>query len=57
MQLNPQTIAALAARLEACQDQVRDTEKISNEYPDMDWDDAYAVQDAILASSVGSRPA
>ena len=52
MQLNPQTIAALAARLEACQDQVRDTEKISNEYPDMDWDDAYAIQDAILASKL-----
>ncbi|MBS0468560.1 MAG: 2-oxo-3-hexenedioate decarboxylase [Proteobacteria bacterium] len=49
MALNQQTIAQLAEHLENCQLQVRDTPKITDEYPDMDWDDAYAIQDAILA--------
>jgi 2-oxo-3-hexenedioate decarboxylase len=48
MTLAKDTIAALAEHLDDCQSQVRDTLKITNDYPDMDWDDAYAVQDAIL---------
>jgi 2-oxo-3-hexenedioate decarboxylase len=49
MNLDAATIAALAEHLEACQLQARDTPKITDEYPQMDWDDAYAIQDAILA--------
>jgi 2-oxo-3-hexenedioate decarboxylase len=45
---NP-TIDALAERLENCQLQVQDTHKITDDFPGMDWEDAYAVQAAILA--------
>ena len=48
MALSPQTIAQLAEHLETCQLEVRDTPKITNDHPDMDWDDAYAIQDVIL---------
>ena len=48
MALNQATIAQLAEHLENCQLQVRDTPKITDEHPGMDWDDAYAIQDAIL---------
>jgi len=48
MALNQATIAQLAEHLENCQLQVRDTPKITDEDPGMDWDDAYAIQDAIL---------
>ena len=46
--LDTATLEALAARLEDCELQARDTLKITLDHPDMDWDDAYAVQDAIL---------
>ena len=49
MALSKDTIEQLAEHLEACQLQVRDTPKITDEHPGMDWDDAYAIQDAILA--------
>jgi 2-oxo-3-hexenedioate decarboxylase len=48
MQLEPDTILALAAHLEACRLQARDTPKITDEYPQMDWDDAYAIQRTLL---------
>ncbi|WP_404301324.1 2-oxo-3-hexenedioate decarboxylase [Alicycliphilus denitrificans] len=48
MALSKQTIAQLAEHLETCQLQARDTPKITGDHPDMDWDDAYAIQDAIL---------
>ena len=48
MALDSNTIAGLAEHLEACQLQARDTTKITDEHPGMDWDDAYAVQDEIL---------
>ncbi|MFZ2122531.1 2-oxo-3-hexenedioate decarboxylase, partial [Rhodoferax sp.] len=41
------TINALADRLEGCQLQQQDTPKITDDHPDMDWDDAYAIQDEI----------
>jgi 2-oxo-3-hexenedioate decarboxylase len=47
MKLNTQTINALADRLEGCQLQQQDTPKITDDHPDMDWDDAYAIQDEI----------
>ena len=48
MALDKNTIAGLAEHLEACQLQARDTTKITDQHPGMDWDDAYAVQDEIL---------
>ncbi|MGO3742591.1 2-oxo-3-hexenedioate decarboxylase [Kerstersia sp.] len=48
MALSPDTIKQLADHLETCQLEVRDTPKITNDHPDMDWDDAYAIQDEIL---------
>jgi 2-oxo-3-hexenedioate decarboxylase len=53
MALDEHTIAALAEHLESCQQQVRDTPRITDEHPAMDWDDAYAIQDRILAQKLG----
>lgn len=49
MKLDAQTVAALAQRLDDCALQARDTIKITDEHADMDWADAYAVQDALRA--------
>ncbi|WP_334154463.1 2-oxo-3-hexenedioate decarboxylase [Tepidimonas sp.] len=48
MTLDDATLGRLAEHLETCQLQARDTLKITDDYPDMDWEDAYAVQDRIL---------
>ena len=48
MKLDTATIARLAEHLETCQLQARDTLKITDEHPGMDWEDAYAIQDEIL---------
>ncbi len=50
MALDTKTIEQLAAHLHACQREARDTPKITDAHPDMDWDDAYAIQDQILAA-------
>ncbi|MDB5727081.1 MAG: dmpH, partial [Noviherbaspirillum sp.] len=47
MKLDQATIAALAEQLESCELQARDTTKITDAHPDMDWDDAYAIQGEI----------
>jgi 2-oxo-3-hexenedioate decarboxylase len=47
MNLTPETIARLAEHLEGCELQARDTTKITDEHPQMDWEDAYAIQEAI----------
>jgi 2-oxo-3-hexenedioate decarboxylase len=47
MKLDTKTIAALAEHLENAELQVHDVTKITDEHPDMDWDDAYAIQDEI----------
>lgn len=47
MKLDQATVARLAEHLETCELQARDTPKITDEHPDMDWDDAYAIQDEI----------
>ena len=49
MALDAKTIAGLAEHLETCQLQARDTTKITDEHPDMDWGDAYAIQAEILS--------
>ena len=57
MALDAKTIAGLAEHLETCELQARDTLKITDEHPDMDWDDAYAIQAEILRRKLarGSR--
>ncbi len=52
MKLDQATIARLAEHLETCELEARDTPKITDEYPDMDWDDAYAIQDSIRARKI-----
>lgn len=48
MKLDQATIARLAEHLENAERQAHDVVKISDEHPDMDWDDAYAIQAEIL---------
>lgn len=50
MKLDAHTIAGLAAHLEAAELNARDVTKITDEHPQMDWEDAYAIQDAIRAA-------
>ena len=47
MQLDKATIEKLAAHLESAELEARDVIKITDDYPDMDWDDAYTIQDTI----------
>ena len=47
MKLDKATIAKLAEHLENCELEARDTLKITDEHPEMDWEDAYAIQDEI----------
>ena len=47
MKLDAKTIAGLAEHLENAELQARDVTKITDEHPDMDWDDAYAIQDEL----------
>jgi 2-oxo-3-hexenedioate decarboxylase len=47
MQLDKTTIAGLAEHLENAELQAHDVLKITDEHPQMDWDDAYAIQDEI----------
>jgi 2-oxo-3-hexenedioate decarboxylase len=49
MKLDHATIANLAAHLDTCELESRDTTKITDEYPEMDWEDAYAIQDRVRA--------
>ncbi len=49
MNLDKNTIAALAEHLESAELNARDVTKITDDYPGMDWDDAYAIQEAIRA--------
>ena len=47
MSLDTGTIAKLAEQLENAELQAYDVTMITADYPDMDWDDAYAIQDEI----------
>jgi 2-oxo-3-hexenedioate decarboxylase len=47
MKLDKATIDKLAEHLENCELNAQDTLKITDDHPDMDWDDAYAIQDEI----------
>lgn len=52
MALDEKTLDQLAVHLESCQLKMEDTTKITDTYPDMTWDEAYAIQDRILASKL-----
>ena len=52
MKLDQKTIAQLAEHLENAELQAFDVVKITDAYPDMDWDDAYAIQDEIRRRKV-----
>lgn len=47
MKLDQATIAKLAEHLETCELEAKDTLKITDDHPDMDWEDSYAIQDNI----------
>lgn len=47
MKLSADIVESLAAHLDGCVLEARDTLKITDAHPDMEWDDAYAIQDAI----------
>ena len=49
MNLDQNTMKQLAEHLDNCQLNQQDTLKITEQHPDMDWDDAYAIQDEIRA--------
>jgi 2-oxo-3-hexenedioate decarboxylase len=49
MNLARERIEELAQLLDDCAVEARDTPKVTDTYPEMDWDDAYAVQDALRA--------
>lgn len=49
MALDQATIVQLAEHLDRAEMQCQDVTKITDDYPGMDWDDAYAIQDAIRA--------
>ena len=59
MALDSKTLDQLARHLHACHREARDTPKITDEHPQMDFDDAYAIQDRILAAKLkgGARVA
>ena len=52
MALDDKTLDQLAAHLHDCQLKAQDTTKITDDHPGMDWDDAYAIQDRILAAKL-----
>lgn len=47
--LTPSMIATLAQRLDTAETGVRAIAKITDDHPDMSWEDAYAVQDSLRA--------
>ena len=54
MTLDQATITRLAARLEAAEKNRQPLVKITDEFPRLDYEDAYAIQDAIRASKVAA---
>lgn len=52
MALDGKVLDQLAAHLEHCQLRAEDTSKITDAHPDMSWDEAYAIQDRILAAKL-----
>ena len=53
MKLDQKVVASLAEHLENAELTARDVTKITDDHPDMDWDDAYAIQDEIRRRKEG----
>ncbi len=54
MTLDQATIDALAATLEAAENNRAPITKITDQYPELDWEDAYAIQNTIRASKIAN---
>jgi 2-oxo-3-hexenedioate decarboxylase len=54
MTLDKTTVAVLAERLENAERNRAPITKITDEFPDLDWDDAYAIQDEIRRQKIES---
>lgn len=54
MTLDDKTVVALAEQLEKAELNRAPITKITDEYPDLDWDDAYAIQDEIRRRKIES---
>ena len=52
MTLDQQTIEQLAQKLESAEKNLTPITKLTDDYPDLDWDDAYAIQTEIRKSKV-----
>lgn len=52
MKLDQPTILKLAEHLETCELKAKDTTKITDQHPEMDWEDAYAIQAEIRRRKV-----
>lgn len=53
MKLDKNTIEQLAEHLEFAELNAQDVTKITDDHPDMDWDDAYAIQEVIRQRKEG----
>lgn len=53
MKIDKNTIEQLAEHLEFAELNAQDVTKITDDHPDMDWEDAYAIQDVIRARKEG----
>lgn len=53
MKLDQKTILSLAEHLETAEQKRSDVTKITDDHADMDWDDAYAIQDEIRKRKEG----
>ena len=54
MALNAEQLDRIAAHLHACEQSHTDTHKVTDDFPEMTWDDAYAVQERIRATRVAA---
>lgn len=54
MTLDHATIAMLAERLQRAEHERRAINKITDEFPELDWDDAYAIQNAVRANKLAA---
>ncbi|MGB1880001.1 MAG: 2-oxo-3-hexenedioate decarboxylase [Gammaproteobacteria bacterium] len=59
MTLDDNTLDTLAARLDRAERERQAITKLTDDYPDMDWEDAYAIQDRLRAGKIaqGARVA
>lgn len=53
MSIDRKTITTIASELDQCELMVHDRVKITDAYPNLTWDDAYAIQDAIRQLKIG----